>query len=81
VQGELALTSYQIASGGQSESDTEKIKFVQREVALTYSCKYLETEMSGNTCQDRLKYDKCKVTLHIPAAEEENEKRRHVRTK
>jgi hypothetical protein len=28
VQVELALTSYQIASGGQSESDTENIKFV-----------------------------------------------------
>jgi hypothetical protein len=35
VQRELALTSYQIASGGQSESDTENIKFVQRDVALT----------------------------------------------
>jgi hypothetical protein len=29
---ELALTSYQIASGGQSESDTENIEFVQVEI-------------------------------------------------
>jgi hypothetical protein len=33
VQGELALTGYEIASGGQSESDTENIEFVQRELA------------------------------------------------
>jgi hypothetical protein len=35
VQGELALTAYQIASGGQSESGTENIEFVQRELAHT----------------------------------------------
>jgi hypothetical protein len=33
VQGELALTAYEIASGGQSESDTENIKYVQGDLA------------------------------------------------
>jgi hypothetical protein len=38
VQNELALTAFQIASGGQSESDTENIEFVQRDLALTTNC-------------------------------------------
>jgi hypothetical protein len=34
VQPEAALTAYQIASAGQSESDTEYIEIVQRELRL-----------------------------------------------
>jgi hypothetical protein len=65
VQRELALTDYEIASGGQSESDTEKLEFVQPDLALTTRCgkncdKYQVRDEDTSFVQGELAH------LHIP---------------